>query len=197
MEIHPALRGATWASDVPPLVHGEAGPPRLRIVSGRLGAAELAGVACSLAVRRDLWQPLVRHHPHQRWYERVAHTEDVELWLIGWWPGQSTPLHDHGGAEGALVVVAGSLEETVVAPVPEGAPRRRLRPETVVLLPASTVHRVGNAGRVPATSIHAYSPPGCQMREVDERAAVVAAGSTVGVAGAGVASPEWRGGRPG
>jgi predicted metal-dependent enzyme (double-stranded beta helix superfamily) len=88
-------------------------------------------------------------------------TEELEVWLIGWCPGQSTPLHDHGGAEGALVVVAGALDETIVLPPPAAAHRRSLRPGRAVRLPASRVHRVGNAGSVLATSIHAYSPPGC------------------------------------
>jgi quercetin dioxygenase-like cupin family protein len=165
MEIHPALHGAAWSPGVPSAVHaGARSSQRLRIETGRLPAPELAGIVSSLSGRPELWQSLVRHHRRERWYDRLALTEDVEVWLIGWWPGQSTPLHDHGGAEGALVVVAGALEETAVTLPPGVARHRTLRPGSVVGLPASTVHRVGNAGRVPATSIHAYSPPGCEMR---------------------------------
>jgi hypothetical protein len=39
-----------------------------------------------------LWQPLLRHDPAHRWFERLISTDVVELWLIGWSAGQSTPL---------------------------------------------------------------------------------------------------------
>ena len=98
MDIHPALRGATWAR-------------RLPAGSVRLDAGELATVVAELALQPDLWESLVRHDRRVRWYRRVALTEAVEVWLIGWWPGQHTPLHGHGGAAGALTVVSGELEE--------------------------------------------------------------------------------------
>ena len=40
-------------------------------------------------------------------------TDDFEVWLISWLPGQSTGFHDHGGAAGAFSVVWGSLDEYV------------------------------------------------------------------------------------
>jgi predicted metal-dependent enzyme (double-stranded beta helix superfamily) len=149
MDIHPALRGAAWARSLPAGSHP-------------VDAESLAAVVSALAVRPDLWQGLVRHDPLVRWYERVALTDTVEVWLIGWWPGQHTPLHDHGGASGALAVVEGVLEETLLRPS-QPARSRVLPVGTVLRLPPSTIHRVGNVHAVPATSIHAYSPPGLEM----------------------------------
>src|SRR5258708_18607963 len=149
MDIPPALRGAAWARRPP---------------AGGLPADDevLAAVVSALADRPDLWQGLVRHDRLVRRYERVALTDTVEVWLIGWWSGQHTPVHDHGGASGALAVVGGVLEETVVRP--SRPARSRLLPTgTVLRLPPSTIHRVGNVHALPATSIHAYSPPGLEM----------------------------------
>jgi predicted metal-dependent enzyme (double-stranded beta helix superfamily) len=149
MDIHPALRGAAWARSLP---------------AGGLPVDDevLAAVVSELAVRPDLWRGLARHDRLVRWYERVALTGTVEVWLIGWWPGQHTPLHDHGGASGALAVVGGVLEETLVRPS-RPARTRRLPAGTLLRMPPSTIHRVGNAHALPATSIHAYSPPGLEM----------------------------------
>jgi predicted metal-dependent enzyme (double-stranded beta helix superfamily) len=149
MDIHPALRGAAWARSLP-----AGGHP--------VDDEVLAAVVSALADRPDLWQGLVRHDRLVRRYERVALTDTVEVWLIGWWSGQHTPVHDHGGASGALAVVGGVLEETVVRP--SRPARSRLLPTgTVLRLPPSTIHRVGNVHALPATSIHAYSPPGLEM----------------------------------
>jgi len=154
MDIHPALRDAAWARSLP--------------VGGHpVDTDTLAAVVAGLAERPDLWARLVHHTPLVRWYERVALTDTVEVWLIGWWTGQHTPMHDHGGASGAVAVVGGVLEETVL---------RRSRPAVSRLLPAGTlievppasIHRVGNILPAPATSIHAYSPPGLELTTFEQ-----------------------------
>ena len=43
---------------------------------------------------------LVRFASPARWWARLALTEEVELWLLSWLPGQRTEPHDHGGAAG-------------------------------------------------------------------------------------------------
>jgi hypothetical protein len=105
---------------------------------------------------------LVRHDPVHRWYGRVALTDQVEVWLIGWAPGQGTRPHDHGGASGAFTVLAGELTETYR----DGAAPLR----SAVLAAGGTssfgperLHVVANAGRVNATSVQAYSPPRLPM----------------------------------
>src|SRR5690348_14976522 len=35
----------------------------------------------------DALRGLVRHDPVQRWYGRIALTDQIEVWLIGWAPG--------------------------------------------------------------------------------------------------------------
>ena len=154
MDIHPALRGAAWARSLP------AG-------SLPVDAETLAAVVSALAERPDLWAALVRHDPQMRWYERVALTDTVEVWLIGWCWGQHTSLHDHGGASGAVAVVGGTLRETVV-PAPGWPSRSRLlHTGSLLRVPPTTVHRVGNVHALAATSIHAYSPPALPMTTYD------------------------------
>src|SRR5262245_13439411 len=54
----------------------------------------------------------VRFASPQRWWARLALTEEVEVWFLSWLPGQRTEPHDHGGASGAFSVVLGTLSET-------------------------------------------------------------------------------------
>ena len=130
-----------------------------------ISAVELAGLAARLAATSDLWRPLVRHDPAARWYERLLLTDDLEVWLIGWAPGQGTPAHDHGEAAGAMAVAEGSLLEEVyerTLPAPARTAVHRLG--ATLAFPPDHVHRVRNVAAVNATSVHAYSPPDRPMR---------------------------------
>ena len=83
-----------------------------------------------------------------------------EVWLLGWTPGQSVGLHDHGGANGAFVVVDGTLTETSsTAAVDRTLVRTVLGAGDVGPVPAGAVHDVANRSARNATSIHAYSRP--------------------------------------
>ncbi len=90
--------------------------------------------------------------------------------VLCWEPGQSTPVHDHGGQLGWVRVLRGRLEEVAYAPLEEGA-RGRLEEtgrgvvsagKTVVTVdPVRAIHRLGNPaepGRGKnAVSLHVYS----------------------------------------
>jgi predicted metal-dependent enzyme (double-stranded beta helix superfamily) len=78
-----------------------------------LTPAQLAEVTAGFVFRPDLWRPLVNHDPTRRWFEGLLLTSALEVWLIGWAPGQGTPVHDHGGSSGAMTVAEGTLEEEV------------------------------------------------------------------------------------
>ena len=115
-----------------------------------------------LAIARDYaaaptdWPFAPRFNPAQRWSHRLAVTADVEVWLLTWLPGQGTEVHDHGGSAGAFTVVTGELSEQTYTGV---------RPETALFAAsggrrfgAHHVHRVVNQSRIPAVSVHVYSP---------------------------------------
>src|ERR1700712_3880973 len=143
--------------------------PRLTAVSGPAGALPaqvvpdtLAAIVRGLAAAETFWRPLVRHDPDERQSVRLVATAAYDVWLIGWWPGQRVGRHDHGDAVGALTVVEGTLVDATLVRSPHGGSpveRRLRRPGAQRPLPVDIVHDVQNAGTVPATSIHAYSPP--------------------------------------
>jgi predicted metal-dependent enzyme (double-stranded beta helix superfamily) len=177
--LHPALLTgadpATLDDLVPPSLLDDADRDTDRTVSMR----ELTSLTRRLAAATGLWSPLVRHDPDARWYTRLVLSDKVEVWLICWSSGQATAVHDHGGALGALTVAAGTLEEQSYSRdwVPT---TRRLRGTGRTLgFAAHHIHRVSGAGTTPATSIHAYSPPGLPMRYAPD-GEVVPAASPVG-----------------
>jgi rhodanese-related sulfurtransferase len=148
LHIHPALRDLPWPAD-----------------AQALDAAELARITSRLAATPDTWRGLIRHDPVRPSCERVAITDAIEVWVIGWTPGQFTSPHDHGGAQGSFHVVEGELVEDVYADTTLVQPRRVVHPAgSGGRLGPAHVHRVANEGGADATSIHAYSPPGLPMR---------------------------------
>ncbi len=128
-----------------------------------LGA--LADIALGVAAS-PLWRDHVHHDPRERRPARLIATDHYEVWVIGWWPGQSVQPHDHGGSVGVLTVVEGELTELEG---PTGTTIRRLPAGSVQEVPAHVVHDVVNASDEPATSIHVYSPPLRTMTFYDAR----------------------------
>jgi mannose-6-phosphate isomerase-like protein (cupin superfamily) len=129
----------------------------------RLDPDALGDIVSGLARADDLWRPHVAHDDDERARVRLLATPAYEVWVLGWTPGQSVGLHDHGGSNGAFVVVDGQLTETFAI---DGAhPRgRRLAERTVAAgtlgtVPAGAVHDLANRSTALATSLHVYSRP--------------------------------------
>jgi predicted metal-dependent enzyme (double-stranded beta helix superfamily) len=108
----------------------------------------------------------VRFASPQRWWSRLALTEEVEVWLLSWLPGQHTAPHDHGGASGAFSVVLGSLSETFRYP---GSDVRRRTHDVgaAIGFGAGRAHQMWNTDLAKAATVHAYSPPLVPTREYD------------------------------
>jgi Cysteine dioxygenase type I len=75
-------------------------------------------LALELATHPKRWHPLVNYRTDTRWYQLLERTQQHEVWLLSWLPGQGTALHDHGPASGAFAVTAGTLTEQVVTTNP-------------------------------------------------------------------------------
>jgi predicted metal-dependent enzyme (double-stranded beta helix superfamily) len=108
----------------------------------------------------------VRFASPQRWWARLALTEEVEVWLLSWLPGQHTAPHDHGGASGAFSVVLGTLSETYRYPG-AGLGTRTHQTGDAIGFGAGRAHQVRNASTEKAATVHAYSPPLVPTREYD------------------------------
>jgi rhodanese-related sulfurtransferase len=122
---------------------------------------ELANIV-SLFASSGEWVDRVRLRLEQRWYERLYHGPDNDIWVISWLPGQTTGFHDHGASSGAFIVATGTLEEHRV-----GEQARAILPGESRAFGPDYAHDVRNASLAPAVSIHAYSPPLDEMNEYE------------------------------
>lgn len=131
----------------------------------RLAPSHLRGIAEGIAAS-PLWHDLSEPGPDGRSAVRLIRSACYEVWVLGWWPGQSVELHDHGDSHAAFTVVEGDLVE-VTARNKGGLDRLVLPAGSTQLVRAGTRHDVLNLGTVKATSIHVYSPQLTSMRFYD------------------------------
>ena len=96
---------------------------------------------------------------------RVMKNEFVEMLVLCWKPGQRTPIHDHNGSHGAVLVHKGIMWETTFEyDVETGLnykSHRELRGGAVTGSEVPDIHQLGNpdvSGRDLVT-IHIYAPP--------------------------------------
>jgi quercetin dioxygenase-like cupin family protein len=117
----------------------------------------IAELLDSYAVREREWRERVRHRPEERTYELLHRDADVEIYLIGWMPGHDTGFHDHDDSAAAITVLEGEVTEERLSL--DGSVIRTLQQGDTVTIAREAIHRVRHAGRRPATTLHAYSPP--------------------------------------
>jgi rhodanese-related sulfurtransferase len=122
---------------------------------------ELANIV-SLFASSDGWMNKVRLRSERRWYERLYHGPDYDIWVISWLPGQATGFHDHGVSSGAFIVATGTLEEHR-----PGEETHAMHPGKPRAFGPNYAHDVRNGSLAPAISIHAYSPPLSEMNEYE------------------------------
>ena len=128
---------------------------------------DLARLVHAIAADPGHWAASVRFDPRERWYQRLALTGHLEVWLLSWLPGQSTGFHDHGAAAGAFTVAQGELTERTVPSGQATATGRAYVPGRARPFGPEFVHDVVNASAAPAVSVHAYSPPLSAMRRFE------------------------------
>jgi predicted metal-dependent enzyme (double-stranded beta helix superfamily) len=125
--------------------------------------AAAAALVRRVAAEPTRWRERVRYgQGDERWYAKLDVDPEHEVWLISWLPGQGTGLHDHGEALGAFAVIQGALTESTLAPGTAPGTVRRVRRTfaagQVRGFGYEHIHDVGNVGRQPAISVHAYAP---------------------------------------
>ncbi|MDH6125616.1 cysteine dioxygenase family protein [Kitasatospora sp. GP82] len=145
-------------------------PASASTAAAPLSPNALRKIVRELAEQPDRWLHRVRLSAEERWYERLERTEDYEVWLISWLPGQSTGFHDHGGSRGAFAVTLGELEELSLGGPGQGLLIRRVTSGTARAFGPDFLHDVRNTATGLAVTIHAYSPPLDSMSRYELRA---------------------------
>lgn len=151
-----------------------------------------AQIARRVADAPDQWRPSVRFDAGTRFATRLpATSDDHEIWLLTWLPGQGTVWHDHGGSAGAFAVVQGVLTERHAAPGADAGSAtvvpgvRRVVSGGVRPFGPRHLHRVVNTDAVPAVSVHVYAPSLTEMTEYTRH------GSLLHSTGSQLAGVNW------
>lgn len=96
---------------------------------------------------------------------RVFRNEWVEMLVLCWQPGHRTPIHDHNGSHGAVVVQQGVLWETMFTFDEEKGLRynsvSEYQPGAVTSADVPDIHQLGNpdVSEQNLITIHIYAPP--------------------------------------
>jgi len=108
---------------------------------------------------------------------RVARTDDFEVLVMTWLPGQGTAPHDHAGSVCGFRIVQGVAQETLFESGPDGlvavADGRTYKAGELVVESGPQIHAICNdAGSTEAlVTVHVYSPPLPELRRFAERRA--------------------------
>ena len=99
----------------------------------------------------------------------IARSDYAELLMLCWRPGHRTPIHDHGGSVGVVMVVEGLLTETMYEKALEGHVKPyntyRWAPGGITGAEVQDIHQLLNlqpAGKDLVT-LHCYAPPLCVL----------------------------------
>jgi cysteine dioxygenase len=97
----------------------------------------------------------------------IKRTDNYEVLLLNWLPGQRTPIHDHAGQRCWMWVHTGeliithyeSLDEDGTELVPTGTPEKLTEESLIYLDDPLKLHVISNPTKRPAISLHIYSKP--------------------------------------
>ncbi|HKV41446.1 MAG TPA: cysteine dioxygenase family protein [Blastocatellia bacterium] len=108
----------------------------------------------------------------------IARSSFAELLLLCWQPGQRTPIHDHGGCVGVVLVCEGMMTETMYEHAPEGNVRPystfRRGAGAVTGADVPDIHQLLNLepeGQM--VTLHCYAPPLSVLNTYSQRSRVV------------------------
>ncbi|PYP86612.1 MAG: hypothetical protein DMF61_13105 [Blastocatellia bacterium AA13] len=110
-------------------------------------------------------------HPYRMFADRsyarnlIVRGPFAELLLLCWRSGQRTPIHDHGGSVGVVMVCEGLLTETMYERMPEGHVRPqntfKRSPGSITGADVPDIHQLLNMqpDDKHMVTLHCYAPP--------------------------------------
>ncbi len=123
-----------------------------------LTPAQLTDFVRGLAATPERWREHVRHDDTERAYELIWEDDEVNAWVICWSVDHDTGFHDHDRSAAAITVIEGAIREERLRF--SGPPHGTVHGAgTTIAVPPTAIHRVLHAGKGPAVTLHAYSPP--------------------------------------
>ena len=122
-----------------------------------LTTSQLRGAVARLALRPDIWSPLVPRRRGKRRVHEIVNDGQLSAYLVCWARGDDSEFQEHPGAPGAVVVVEGALLDQRLSGYGDTVGTLRGRGE-VFDVGAGAPYRLRHYGRQPATTLHVHSP---------------------------------------
>ncbi|HKS41961.1 MAG TPA: cysteine dioxygenase family protein [Blastocatellia bacterium] len=119
----------------------------------------------ALLLRQRDYEPYRAFTPRKYARNLVARSSFAELLMLCWRSGQRTPIHDHGGSVGVILMVEGLLTETMYEHAPEGHVRPyntyRWGPGGITGADVPDIHQLLNLQpeKRDMVTLHCYAPP--------------------------------------
>ena len=138
---------------------------RLNSLSSVPSLAEVYELVERTKIGDDEVQPYLGFKAGNYSRHRVMKNEFVEMLVLCWRPGHRTPIHDHNGSHGAVMVYKGILWETIFTYDPEKGlcykAGRECKSGTVTGSEVPDIHQLGNpdVSDQNLITIHIYAPP--------------------------------------
>ena len=117
------------------------------------------------AINREDLLPYLGFKEGNYWRHRVFRNDFVEMLVLCWRPGQRTPIHDHNGSQGAVMVYEGLMWETTFNFESDTGLTYKsgceYGPGEVTAAAVPDIHQLGNpdVSGQDLITIHIYSPP--------------------------------------
>lgn len=110
----------------------------------------------------------------------IVRSEQAELLMLCWRSGQRTPIHDHGGSIGVILVYEGMMTETMFHRAIEGHVRPydtyRWGPGGITGADVPDIHQLLNLQTEDRdmVTLHCYAPPLTELNKYSPRSSRVA-----------------------
>lgn len=88
----------------------------------------------------------------------VLKSDNVEILVVCWQPGQGTVVHGHDTSDGLMMILSGEMTEIQYLPN-GGKEERQIGPGDISHVPVGYRHEVKNTSNRNVVSFHVYAPP--------------------------------------
>jgi len=144
----------------------------LHCLTGSAGLDELFRVVKGHAIRLEDVREFVRFETERYHRELMVKADDYQILVLGWLPGQKSPIHNHRGSQCCVRVLQGTAVETVYTHTRDGYFETRTdRYPTGSVLGGedADIHTVENlnSAREGLVTMHVYRPPLTRMELFD------------------------------
>lgn len=98
----------------------------------------------------------------------IFSSENFEVVVMNWKPGEASNIHDHGQSFGCVLSISGKATNVLYNEHMVKIDSVELINKEIAEVPQGIFHQIANPGKEFAVSLHFYAPPLIGMRVIDK-----------------------------